>query len=69
MGRILVVGATGLIGAPVTRRLVADGHRVRLLVRDTARARTLDSIQDDLASTVHHALAPAHASVWISQHD
>lgn len=35
MGRILVVGATGLIGAPVTRRLVADGHQVRLLVRDT----------------------------------
>src|SRR5580692_96434 len=33
MGRILVIGATGLIGA-----LLADGHQVRLLVRDTGRA-------------------------------
>jgi uncharacterized protein YbjT (DUF2867 family) len=38
MGRILVVGATGLIGAPVARRLLADGHHVRLFVRDTERA-------------------------------
>jgi uncharacterized protein YbjT (DUF2867 family) len=39
MGRILVIGATGLIGLPVARRLLADGHQVRLLVRDTGRAR------------------------------
>jgi uncharacterized protein YbjT (DUF2867 family) len=38
MARILVVGATGLIGAPVARQLLADGHHVRLLVRDTGRA-------------------------------
>lgn len=38
--RIVVVGATGLIGAPVARRLLADGHHVRLLVRDTQRAST-----------------------------
>jgi uncharacterized protein YbjT (DUF2867 family) len=38
MGRILVIGATGLIGAPVARRLLANGHQVRLLVRDTGRA-------------------------------
>ena len=35
MGRILVIGATGLTGAPVARRLLANGHQVRLLVRDT----------------------------------
>jgi uncharacterized protein YbjT (DUF2867 family) len=35
---ILVVGATGLIGAPVAWRLVAEGHHVRLLVRDAERA-------------------------------
>jgi hypothetical protein len=29
----------------------------------------LDSVQDDLAGVVHHALEPAHISVWISQHD
>jgi uncharacterized protein YbjT (DUF2867 family) len=38
MGRILVIGATGLIRALVARRLLADGHQVRLLVRDTGRA-------------------------------
>ena len=38
MGGILV-GATGLIGLPVARRLLADGYQVRLLVRDTGRAR------------------------------
>jgi NADH dehydrogenase len=37
--RILVVGATGLIGRPVAQRLLTDGHQVRLLVRDTERAR------------------------------
>jgi hypothetical protein len=26
----------------------------------------LDSIRDDLAGTVHHALEPAHISVWVS---
>jgi uncharacterized protein YbjT (DUF2867 family) len=36
--RILVLGATGLIGAPVARRLAGDGYQVRLLVRDPERA-------------------------------
>ena len=37
--RVLVVGATGMLGAPVARQLLADGWRVRCLVRDPARAR------------------------------
>jgi len=37
--RVLVVGATGLLGAPVARRLRDEGHAVRVLVRDIARAR------------------------------
>lgn len=37
--RILVVGATGLIGTPVACQLLADGHHVRVLVRDPDRAR------------------------------
>jgi uncharacterized protein YbjT (DUF2867 family) len=37
--RILVIGGTGLIGAPVARRLLVEGHPVRLLVRDVERAR------------------------------
>ena len=40
--RILVTGATGLVGSHATARLIADGHAVRALVRDPAKlARTL----------------------------
>src|SRR4051812_46337038 len=38
--KVLVVGATGMLGDPVARRLQEDDHRVRLLVRDEARAHT-----------------------------
>ena len=31
---ILVIGATGTVGAPVARQLREDGYHVRLLVRD-----------------------------------
>jgi uncharacterized protein YbjT (DUF2867 family) len=36
---IAVVGATGMLGEPVARRLHADGFRVRVLVRAPERAR------------------------------
>jgi uncharacterized protein YbjT (DUF2867 family) len=36
--RILVVGGTGMLGAPVVRGLVAAGHQVRVLTRSPARA-------------------------------
>lgn len=39
--RYLIAGATGVIGRRLTAALVADGARVRALVRDTARAREL----------------------------
>jgi len=35
---ILVIGATGTVGAPVARQLRDDGYHVRLLVRDQKRA-------------------------------
>jgi uncharacterized protein YbjT (DUF2867 family) len=38
MNTILVLGGTGLLGAPVTRRLQADGFGVRLLARDPEKA-------------------------------
>lgn len=36
--RVLVIGATGLIGRPVTETLVREGFDVRALVRDRRRA-------------------------------
>jgi uncharacterized protein YbjT (DUF2867 family) len=38
---ILVIGGTGMLGAPVARRLQADGFQVRVLARDTAKAAQL----------------------------
>jgi NADH dehydrogenase len=35
---VLVVGATGQLGSEVARRLAAEGHRVRALVRNVSRA-------------------------------
>ena len=35
---ILVVGGTGMLGEPVTRRLLRDGFGVRVLTRDVERA-------------------------------
>ena len=39
MKRILVLGGTGMLGAPVARRMLADGFTVRLLARDPDKAR------------------------------
>ena len=38
---ILVLGATGLLGEPVARRLNADGFQVRILARNAEKARSL----------------------------
>src|SRR5258708_4739852 len=35
---IVVIGATGIVGAPVAQQLREDGYHVRLLVRDSKRA-------------------------------
>ena len=41
MGIILVVGATGGVGKRVVRQLSDRGYRVRALVRDAAKAKTI----------------------------
>ena len=51
---ILVIGATGMLGEPVVRRLKADGHTVRLLSRSLERARRrfpdgFDLVEGDVA--------------------
>jgi dihydroflavonol-4-reductase len=40
----LVTGATGFVGAAVLRRLVAEGHQVRALVRPQSDRRNLDGV-------------------------
>lgn len=40
--KILVAGATGTLGGMVVQRLLADGHQVRALVRDAAKAGALE---------------------------
>jgi dihydroflavonol-4-reductase len=39
--RVLVTGATGFVGAAVTRRLVEEGRPVRVLVRDRGKLESL----------------------------
>ncbi len=39
MGRALVLGGTGMLGAPVVRHLLKDGSQVCVFVRNPARAR------------------------------
>lgn len=41
MNKILILGGTGMLGAPVTRRLQVDGFEVRLLTRDPEKARAM----------------------------
>ncbi len=38
----LVTGATGCVGSHVTERLIADGHRVRTIVRPSSDTRLID---------------------------
>jgi len=45
---VLVTGATGFVGANVTRRLVAEGRRVRVLARPTSSLRALEGCPTQL---------------------
>ncbi|MGN8025410.1 NAD-dependent epimerase/dehydratase family protein [Microbacterium sp. 22242] len=40
--KVLLTGATGYIGTSVLARLLAEGHSVTALVRDTAKARSVE---------------------------
>jgi dihydroflavonol-4-reductase len=42
--RALVTGATGFVGAAVTRALLREGWEVRALVRANANRRNLESL-------------------------
>ncbi|MGC8639379.1 MAG: NAD-dependent epimerase/dehydratase family protein [Isosphaeraceae bacterium] len=42
--RVLVTGATGLLGSHITEKLVREGHRVRALVRPESKSRFLEGL-------------------------
>jgi uncharacterized protein YbjT (DUF2867 family) len=44
--KILVVGATGVVGSELVRQLAATGQRFRVLVRSEAKARSLPSLTE-----------------------
>jgi uncharacterized protein YbjT (DUF2867 family) len=62
---ILITGATGNIGRPLTRELSAKGAEFRLLVRDPARAATLPEHAQRCIGDLNQptTLAPAFADV------
>ena len=43
----LVIGASGFLGSTLTRRLVASGEDVRILVRPSSDTRTIDDFDVD----------------------
>jgi dihydroflavonol-4-reductase len=66
MAEILITGATGTVGWPIARGLVARGDSVRALVRDVERARSLlpegaEPVRGDVADrdSVRSAVAGA----------
>lgn len=50
---VVVTGATGFVGANLTRRLLADGHEVHLLVRPDHHTWRIDEISHEVQ--IHYA--------------
>ena len=46
--KVLVTGATGFVGSHLTRRLVQDGHTVRILARPGSRLEQFDGLPVDI---------------------
>jgi nucleoside-diphosphate-sugar epimerase len=64
--KVLVTGSSGFLGSHIAERLVADGHSVRLLLRDTSNRQWVKGIPREEARgdiTDPESLAPAVAGV------
>jgi nucleoside-diphosphate-sugar epimerase len=73
--RYFVTGATGFIGGQLVHQLLAAGHEVAALVRDPARARTLEAAgvtlhagditaKETLRAAMHGADGVFHLAAW-----
>ena len=67
--RVLVTGATGLLGSHITEKLVRQGYRVRALVRPESKTRFLEGLGVEIQlgdlndpDVCDHAVAPA---TWV----
>lgn len=47
-GKVLVTGANGLLGSHIVRELLADGYRVRILVRKESDRRAIEGLTIEL---------------------
>jgi hypothetical protein len=62
-GRVVVTGATGLVGRPLVAALCADGRPVTALVRDAARARASLGREVELVTAALEDPGPWQASL------
>jgi uncharacterized protein YbjT (DUF2867 family) len=60
---VAIAGATGRLGSRVVERLAADGVAVRVLTRDSARARHLAAVASDIVVCDVRDRAATHSAV------
>ena len=61
--KILVTGATGVIGRALFRRLVGDGHEVRVLARSKPKASALNGVGEAVIGDITDA---QRATIWLN---